>query len=373
MKQLGLIINPVAGMGGTVGLKGTDGSEILRRAQELGAVPQAHKRAEQALAALTSMASDIVLLTFGDTMGEAVATACGLRPQVIGSGSTPQTTPNDTSAAARLMAAAGVDLLLFVGGDGTARDVCGVVGTNVTALGVPAGVKIHSAVFAASPTAAGQVTASVLSGDISRVVEAEVMDINEEDYRQGILSARLYGYLTIPDARRLLQGLKAGSSSGERTMQRAIATELAEQITDDRYYIVGPGTTCRPFMELLGLDNSLLGVDLVRARRQVGKDMSEREILATVADSQCSLIVTPVGGQGFLLGRGNQQISPDVIRRVGKENIIVVATAEKLCSLRGRPLLVDTGDAGTDSYLCGYYRVITGYRENTIYRISRPI
>ena len=370
MKQMGLIINPIAGMGGTVGLKGTDGNEILRRAQELGAVPQAHKRAEQALAPLTSMASDIVLLTFGDTMGEAVATACGLRPQVIGSGSTPQTTPNDTSTAARLMAAAGVDLLLFVGGDGTARDVCGVVGTNVTALGVPAGVKIHSAVFAASPAAAGQVAASVLSGDISRVVEAEVMDINEEDYRQGILSARLYGYLTIPDARRLLQGLKAGSSSGERTMQLAIATELAEQITDDRYYIVGPGTTCRPFMELLGLDNSLLGVDLVRARRQIGKDMSEREILAAVSDSPSSIIVTPVGGQGFLLGRGNQQISPGIIERVGRDHIIVISTPAKLKGIAGEILRVDTGDTKIDDMLRGYIRVVTDYNEMRLIKIE---
>jgi len=372
MKKLGLIVNPVAGMGGAVGLKGTDGQEILERARELGAVPRAHVRAERALTPLTSMADDIELLTFGDTMGETTATACGLRPQVLGSGSAPHTTAEDTATAARLMQAAGVDLLLFVGGDGTARDVCSAIGTGITVLGVPAGVKIHSAVFAASPIAAGQVVASVLSGDISRVIEAEVMDINEEDYRQEILSARLYGYLTIPDARRLLQGLKAGSSHNERTMQLAIATELVEHMTDDRCYLVGPGTTCRPLMEHLGLDNTLLGVDVIRAGRQVGKDMSERELLAAIGDSPTSLIVTPVGGQGFLLGRGNQQISPEVIKKVGRDNIIVVATAEKLCSFRGRPLLVDTGDADTDSHLCGYHRVITGYRENTIYKISSP-
>ena len=184
MKKLGLIVNPVAGMGGAVGLKGTDGQEILERARALGAVPRAHERAEQALTPLTSMADDIELLTFGDTMGEAIATARGLRPRVIGSGSAPHTTAEDTASAARLMQAAGVDLLLFVGGDGTARDICAVVGTGITVLGVPAGVKIHSAVFAASPIAAGQVAASVLTGEISRVVEAEVMDINEEDYRQ---------------------------------------------------------------------------------------------------------------------------------------------------------------------------------------------
>ncbi len=370
MKTLGLIVNPVAGMGGSVGLKGTDGPEILERAEQLGARPQAHKRAARALAALIPHSDKFVLLTFSNVMGEAPAAECGLEPQVIGSGSSPRTTPNDTARAARQMADRGVDLLLFAGGDGTARDLCGAIGTSVTVLGIPAGVKIHSAVFASSPPAAGQIAASFLAGEITRVKEAEVMDINEEDYRREILSARLYGYMAIPDGRRLLQGLKAASAPDERAVQMAIATELIESMTDDRCYIVGPGSTCRPLMEMLGVDNSLLGVDMVRGGRQIGKDMSEREILEGTADAECSLILTPVGGQGFLLGRGNQQISPEVIRRVGKENIIVVATPEKLTSLRGRPLLVDTGDSETDLYLCGYYRVVTGYREAAVYRVS---
>jgi predicted polyphosphate/ATP-dependent NAD kinase len=370
MKTLGLIINPVAGMGGAVGLKGTAGPEILERAEQLGAIPKAHARAEQALAALLTRYDSFELLTFGGDMGESPAIACELRPQVIGTGSSPRTTPEDTVKAARQMAERGVDLLLFAGGDGTARDICGAVGTSTTVLGIPAGVKIHSAAFASSPAAAGQVAASFLAGEIARVKEAEVMDIDEEDYRRGILSARLYGYLRIPDARRLLQGLKAGSAPDERTVQEAIAAELAERMTDDRCYIVGPGTTLKPLMEMLGFDNSLLGVDMVRAGKQIGKDLGEREILEKMADRPCGLILTPVGGQGFLLGRGNQQISPDVVSRVGRENIIVAATPEKLTSLRGRPLLVDTGDEATDVYLCGYYRVITGYRDSAVYRVS---
>ncbi|MGD2151803.1 MAG: ATP-NAD kinase family protein [Gemmatimonadales bacterium] len=370
MKKLGLIVNPVAGMGGTVGLKGTDGTELLRRAEELGAVPQAERRAERTLAALVPLAEELELLTFGGSMGEAAAAASGLEPKVIGSGSTPRTTAADTAEAARRLAAHGVVLLLFAGGDGTARDICRAIGTSLTVLGIPAGVKIQSAVFATSPAAAGQVAESYLTGGIGREKEAEVMDINEDDYRRDILSARLYGYLKIPDARRQLQGRKAASAPDERAMQSAIAAELVERMTDDRCYIVGPGTTCRPFMQMLGLEGSLLGVDMVRGRRLIGKDVSEREILQKTAEVPSSLILTPVGGQGFLLGRGNQQISPAVIKRVGKENIIVAATAEKLSSLRGRPLLVDTGDPETDCYLRGYYRVVTGYRENTIYRVS---
>jgi predicted polyphosphate/ATP-dependent NAD kinase len=370
MKKLGLIVNPVAGMGGAVGLKGTDGPELLQRAEQLGALPQAGKRAEQAIAALSPLADSLELLTFSGSMGEAAAATCGIKPQVIGSGSSPRTTPEDTREAARRMATHGVDLLLFAGGDGTARDVCDAIGTSLTALGIPAGVKIQSAVFANSPAAAGRAAESFLSGRIRREKEAEVMDINEDDYRREILSTRLYGYLKIPDARRLLQGGKSASAPDERAIQQAIAAELVEQMTEDRCYIVGPGTTCRPLMEMLGLDYSLLGIDMIRGRRLIGKDMSEREILGKMVDGNCSLILTPVGGQGFLLGRGNQQISPAVIKKVGKQNIIVAATAEKLSSLRGRPLLVDTGDAETDSYLCGYYRVVTGYRDTTVYKVS---
>ena len=369
-KKLGLIVNPVAGMGGTVGLKGTDGIDLLRRAEELGAVPRAEQRAEQALAALAQLGDKPEILTYAGSMGESAALTSGFAPEVIGSGSAPRTTPQDTMEAARRMAERAVDLLLFAGGDGTARDICGAVGKSVTVLGVPAGVKIQSAVFATTPTVAGEIAASYLTGGVSRDKEAEVMDIDEDAYRGGILSARLYAYMRIPDASRRLQGLKSASRPSESAQQHAIATELVQQLSDDRRYIVGPGTTLRSFMELLTLDDTLLGVDVIQAGRLVAKDASEMEILAATAGYPCGLILTPVGGQGFLLGRGNQQISPAVLRRVGKENITVAATAEKISLLRGRPLLVDTGDAATDSYLCGYYRIVTGYRENIVYKVS---
>jgi predicted polyphosphate/ATP-dependent NAD kinase len=357
MKKLGLIVNPVAGMGGAVGLKGTDGPDIVERAARLGAVPRAGQRAEQTLSILRPLSDRVTILTYGGAMGEAAASASGFDPVVIGSGSTPRTTPQDTVRAARRMAQEEVDLLLFAGGDGTARDVFDAVNTTVSALGIPAGVKIHSAVFASSPA-------------IKREKRAEVMDIDEDAYRRAILSASLYGYLRIPDARRLLQGGKAATAPDERSVQAAIAASLAEQLANDFRYLVGPGTTCAAFMELLGLDNTLLGIDLIHDGHLIGQDMSEREILEQTDDVACGLVLTPVGGQGFLLGRGNQQLSPAVIQRVGKQNIIVAATAEKLSSLHGGPLLVDTGDSGTDSYLCGYYRVVTGYRQTAVYRVS---
>jgi predicted polyphosphate/ATP-dependent NAD kinase len=343
---------------------------LLERAIQLGAVPRAEKRTEAALGALAQLGRDLEVITYGGAMGESAVVSRGMKLIIVGSASSSKSTPNDTRDAARALAADSVDLLLFTGGDGTARDIYDAVGTAITTLGVPAGVKIQSAVFATNPAVAGQVAAAYLKGGLRRTKQAEVMDIDEEEYRRGVLSARLHGYLQIPDASHRLQNRKAATAPSERLTQQAIAQELVERMTDDRFYIVGPGTTCACLMEMLGLGNSLLGVDIIRGRQLVGKDLSEQQILKSIGDEECCLILTPIGGQGFLLGRGNQQISPDVIRKVLKENIIVVATSEKLSALRGRPLLVDTGDADCDSYLPGYYRVITGYREATVYRVT---
>lgn len=370
MKKLGLIVNPIAGMGGAVGLKGTDGPALLERAQALGAVPRAQRRAESALAVVAQLNDMPELVTYSGAMGETAAAACGLKPTIAGSAASYPSTTDDTREAANRICAHGVDLLLFAGGDGTARDIHDAVGRSLVCLGIPAGVKIQSAVFGTSPAVAGQIAASFISGTLSRTKQAEVMDINEEEYRKDILSARLFGYLEIPDASQMLQSRKAASAPSESVLQRAIAADVVEQMKDEVFCLIGPGTTCRAVMEQVDLEASLLGVDLVRAGRLVGKDLNEGDILEAIGNEECRLVLTPIGGQGFLLGRGNQQISPEVLHRVGKGNFIVVATTEKLSSLRGRPLLVDTGDLELDRHLRGYYRVVTGYRETTIYKVS---
>ncbi len=368
-KKLGLIVNPVAGMGGTVGLKGTDGPELLDRAKALGAVPRSEDRAVVALAQLSRLGDALEILTYGGPMGEAATVAAGLSPTVVGNSASPVSTSADTMEAARTLAGSAVNLLMFAGGDGTARDVYDAIGTTVTCLGIPAGVKIQSAVYATSPAGAGKIAASFLARGSDRTRHAEVMDIDEDDYRREILSSRLYGYLEIPDAGDRLQSRKAASAPSEQSAQQAIAAEVIELMNDDCFYIVGPGTTCRTLMEQLKVDSSLLGVDLTRGRKLIGKDLSEHEILETIDRADCCLVLTPIGGQGFLLGRGNQQISPEVIRRVGRDKIMILATMGKIALLGGRPLLVDTGDAECDGYLSGYYRVVTGFREATVYRV----
>jgi predicted polyphosphate/ATP-dependent NAD kinase len=370
LKKLGLIVNPIAGMGGRVGLKGTDGSDILQKAVELGAKPQSQNRTVEVLKKLKPLKDTIDLITCPNKMGEKAAIRCGFSPNIIGTITDPTTTASDTRKAAKEMLDLRVDLLLFAGGDGTARDIYTAVGDSMVVLGIPAGVKIHSAVYACNPVRAGELALLFLQGKAKNILEAEVMDIDEEDYRKGRLRAKLYGYLKIPFERRYLQRVKAGSPVSEQYSQEAIAHDVTENMSDEFYYIVGPGTTTRSIMEKLNLNDTLLGIDLIHKKKLVGKDLNEADLLEKIKGKKTKLIITPIGGQGYLFGRGNQQISPEVIKHVGKDNIIIVATKHKINSLYGRPLLVDTGDKAVDRLLNDYFKVITGHREAIIYKAT---
>jgi predicted polyphosphate/ATP-dependent NAD kinase len=368
-RRLGLIVNPVAGMGGAVGLKGSDGADTQRRARELGAVPRAPARAAEALRAFGSLPAEAELVTWSGEMGANAARQAGLAATVVGESAAGGSSAEDTRRAARALAALGVELLLFAGGDGTARDVYDAVGERVLALGIPAGVKIHSAVYATTPRAAGDLAARVLAGQARRARQAEVMDLDEEEFRRGRVSAQLYGYLRVPEDRTAVQSLKSASPPGEEASLAGIAADVIEGMQPGWLYLVGPGTTTRPILTSLGLDKMLLGVDVVQDRAPVARDVGERELLRLLDGRPARIVVTPIGGQGYIFGRGNQQLSPAVIRRVGRDNILVVATRSKLAALRGEPLLVDSGDEETDALLRGYHSVVTGYRERAICRV----
>jgi predicted polyphosphate/ATP-dependent NAD kinase len=318
-------------------------------------------------------------------MGADEARACGLDAAVAGEpAELTQTTAADTEAAARALRDAGVELLLFAGGDGTARNVFDAVGDSLAVLGVPAGVKIHSAVFATTPAAAGDLAALYLQGrrEALRLREAEVMDIDEDAFRQGRVSARLYGYLQVPYQRTLVQSAKAGGVAGDAAELAGVAHDVVNDMSPATLYLLGPGTTTRAIVEALGLAKTLLGVDAVRDRKLVGVDLSEAQIVALLdrygggepdgPAPQARIVSTVIGGQGHIFGRGNQQLSPAVIRRVGTDHVIVVATQTKLLSLGGGPLLVDTGDPALDLELGGYAKVVTGLGERMMYRIGAP-
>lgn len=373
MKRLGLIINPIAGIGGRVGLKGSDGVEIQRKALALGAQPQSHLRAAQALEALLPLRDTFELVTPPGAMGDTVARQCGFIPHPLPFSSWEEgnsTSAEDTIRAGRWMADHPVDLLLFAGGDGTARDIFTAVGTQVPVLGIPAGVKIHSAVFATHPRAAGEIAAAYVRGERLELREAEVVDLDEETYRAGSVITRLYGYLQVPHVAHRLQNKKAPTPASESVRAESIAAAVIESMQPGWIYILGPGTTTRVIADRLGFPKTLVGVDVYSRAGVIALDVSEARLLELIESQPAKIIVTPIGGQGFIFGRGNQQIAPRVIQKVGRENILVVSLSEKLNAMKGEPFMVDTGDSSVDEMLAGYMQVIVGYWEKVIYRIA---
>ncbi len=360
-KTVGFIVNPIAGMGGAVGLKGTDGEVILQLALKLGAKPIASKRAETFLSELSPFKEYLTLVVGSGDMGEVEAKKQNYHIKVIGEAKN-ETSSRDTETVAEGIVKTGVDLLIYCGGDGTTRDIQKVIDFKVPVLGVPTGVKMHSASFAISPKAAARVAAQFLWGGLP-LKEAEVMDIDECAFREGHLSAELHGYVLTPFEPHLIQGNKMESSNTEDEVenQAAIAIYLIEEMKSDVYYIVGPGTTTRTIADLLDQKKTLLGVDVFLDKKIVKKDVNATQIMELIADKPAHIIVTPIGGQGFIFGRGNQQISREVIRKVGLSNITVIATKSKIDRLNC--LRVDTGDSELDNLLReNGIRVITDYK-----------
>lgn len=367
--RLGFIVNPIAGMGGRVGLKGTDGKEVLEEAIRRGAKKESPIKAKKALGELTPLKEEVEIITCPGDMGEDVAKDLGFKVEVLEE-IRDLKGPEATEKAAEIMVTKEVDLLLFAGGDGTARNVYNSVGDKIPVLGIPAGVKIHSGVFSSHPKGAGKVALKFLQGEDLEIKEMEVMDIDEEAFRQGSVMAKLYGYMKVPFEPELVQNQKSGGIVGEEQALDGIADRIVESMEPDVVYIVGSGTSTRYIMDKLGLPNTLLGIDLVKNKEVIKSDANEKDILEAIEGHKAKIIVTVIGGQGYIFGRGNQQISGEVIKKVGKENIIVIATKKKLMSLKGAPLLVDTGDDEVNKLFNGYIRVRTNYSEESIEKVK---
>jgi predicted polyphosphate/ATP-dependent NAD kinase len=377
--RLGFVINPLAGIGGSVALKGSDGKDIVELALSRGASLRAETRASVALQEISQQAvsHDIIFLTAAGAMGEDVLLSHELPCEVIYEAGE-RTTADDTKNVVRRFVELGVDLVVFAGGDGTARDVLdamdipgsGDLKPSIPVIGIPAGVKIHSAVYAVTPSRAGELMNLLLSGEPMSVHEAEVMDLDEDAFRQGQVNSRCYGYLPVPVDDTRMQVMKQGSLNHHEIALQDIAAEIIETMEQDVYYLIGSGSSTAEIMRQLSLQNTLLGVDIVYNHELVASDVDEQTILNVINDHPSKIVVTAIGGQGHVFGRGNQQFSPKVIRKVGGENIIIIATNEKLRSLDKRPMILDTGDADLDKQLAGLYSVVTGYQQKTLYRLK---
>ncbi|MEM3725355.1 MAG: ATP-NAD kinase family protein [Candidatus Bathyarchaeia archaeon] len=369
VKTVGFVVNPVAGMGGAVGLKGTDGKAILEKAVSLGAKPIAPVRAEFFLSELKPIREKIRLVVGAGKMGEDEAKGYGFTYTVFGERKR-ETSAEDTIEIAEKFKDIGASLLVFCGGDGTARDIFKAVNTGLPVLGVPTGVKMHSAIFATDPKAAAKIVTAFLFEGLP-LKEAEVMDVDEEAFRKGRISAELYGYMLVPYEPSLIQSAKMASPITENELrnQAAIAIYIIENMQPDVIYIIGPGTTTRTIGDLLDAKKTLLGVDLFCNKKLVAKDVNEKQILEKIRGKKAQIIVTPIGGQGFIFGRGNQQISPKVIRQVGINNIIVVATKSKVENLKS--LRVDTGDPNLDEELRKHQlKIIVDYKTERVMRVE---
>jgi predicted polyphosphate/ATP-dependent NAD kinase len=407
--KLGFVINPVAGVGGSVALKGSDGESTPEKALALGAEFKANQRATTALSVLEPYKSQITIYTASGAMGENCARDLGFEVVVVTqsaeasttelsvgevnasevtSSSCLNTTAQDTKDAVTALMQAHVDVLLFAGGDGTARDICSIVDDRFPVLGIPAGCKIHSGVYAVTPKAAGRVVEMLVTNQLVTLTDADVMDIDESLFRQGVVKAKRYGEMQIPSELRYVQAVKSGGKETDELVLQDIAAHVIETM-DDELYIMGSGSTTAFIMEELGEENTLLGVDVLHDHAVIANDVTEPQLWELInkhsleiqsaenriasQNDQLKLVITLIGGQGHIFGRGNQQLSPRIIKAIGKNNIIIVATKTKLAALNNRPLIIDTGDTQLDQTLSGYFPVITGYKDQVLYPASSPI
>ena len=369
MIVIGLIVNPIAGMGGKVALKGTDGEAVLQKARSLGAVPEAPLKARRALAALLAGGKDFRILTCGGKMGEDSCRLAGVPCEVVFRPESPEeSSAKDTREAVKALRRAGAEIIAFAGGDGTARDILDAAGSDFPVLGIPAGVKIQSAVFALTPETAGQVLSFLSSAENARFEQREVADLDEEAYRNGHVSASLYGTMLVPDKPETLQDMKQSGFGSDEGQLLGAAQYLEENMDPDLFYAVGSGTSAKCICRYLGIDGELLGVDVIRDKKLVKKDCTAAELESFAGTGKLRIIVSFIGGQGFVFGRGNHQFSPEVLKRVGKEGITVVAPLSKLISVEGQCLRMDIPDPEVKKQLEGYYQVLAGYG----YRVLLP-
>ena len=385
MRKIGLIVNPVAGLGGMSAFKGSDDVQVQLAAIKAGYEKHATKKATVALEKISDLTEDFQLFTISGEMGENAAVLTGIQPVVFRRNERisemtddfekPVTTAEDTHEGVRWLLDNGVDVIVFAGGDGTARDVLKAADNRVPVIGIPAGVKMHSAVYAVSAVTAGYVLRTFVQGKSWRIEKREVMDIDEALFRQGIVSASLFGFLPVVVQKNYIQNTKQSSVSTEQELE-TMAHCIVERMEDDVYYLIGPGSTTEVIKKKLGIEGTLLGVDVVQNRKLIVKDTDERQLYSLLegceTDSAAVILTTFIGGQGHIFGRGNQQFSPRVIHKVGKENIRIVATVSKLAALKLAPLLADTGDSELDVYLAGYYRININLKEAVLYRVVCP-
>lgn len=370
MKNIGLLVNPVAGMGGKVGLKGTDGPEVLIEARKRGAEPESPKKSRLALDKLLALKDSLHFFVASGDMGENQVKELGFAYTLLHSyEGDPK--PEDSYALLEKFKEENLDLILFSGGDGTARDVTKYIGTDIPVIGIPAGVKIHSGVYAKTPEHAGELAALYMKNPQLHLKEEEIIDIEENAFRRDEIVTAVYGYMKVPFDDSHLQNRKSVTPQSDEGAQESAALQVIDDMEDDVLYIIGSGSTPYGILKELGIEGTKLGVDIIRNKELIARDVYDQQIIDYIKDEpDVRLVVTPMGSQGYLFGRGNQQLSAAVLKLIKKENITIMCTPGKMNSFQGRPLITYTGDPDVDKALAGYYKVITGYGNARMYKLE---
>jgi len=374
--KIGFVINPWAGIGGTVALKGSDGADVRQKALDRGATPRANEKALVMLKAFQQscrLSHSVQWFVAQGDMGfdalhkiDIPTEQITIQPGTLAS----QTEATDTEKTVSWFVGQGVDLIVFAGGDGTARNVCSKNGSMIPVLGIPAGVKIHSGVFAVTAHAAGEVLAGLIDGRLTELRIEEVRDIDESAFRENKVVTKYYGEMKVPVSAEFMQHVKVGGIENESLVLNDIAAWITENIESDICYFVGSGKSTATLMDHLQLPNTLLGIDACLNGKVILHDCTEQDILRLMDGYPFRFILSIIGGQGHIFGRGNAQISPTVLRKINKNQLWLIGTKAKLKSLDGRPLLVDSSDPELDQKWAGLIEVITGYNDQIVYPVA---
>ena len=386
--RLGLVVNPDAGLGGKLGYKGSDGR--AKEARNAGAIDRSGPRMNEALANLDELLSSSLnrtnakptIVCYSGRMGSTwLINTDSFDLEIIGE--TPvETSADDTIKLVDDLINAGIDGILYAGGDGTTRDIANALkisesngkteATKTPLIGVPAGVKMHSGCFATTPKAAAEVTLAFILGDLM-VAITEIMDLDEEVYLKGEWRVRMYAEAYTPSSPKYMQGAKEQvERESEAETIEGMADHVKNLIEDDDSLMVifGSGGTMRQIGKHLGYELTLLGIDIFE-NGNIHNDLNEQGLLNLIKNhtGKVQLLLSPMGGQGFLIGRGNLQLSADVLREIGIENILGIATPAKLLGLSS--VRIDTGDATLDAEFQTrkFIKLLQGYRVTRVIRV----
>lgn len=389
--KIGLVVNPYAGLGGEAALKGTDGVDVRQQALDYHhQTLRSPKRVERFLNALVQLPcqtsetaeratiADIEWYCLPNDLGESALKEQGIIPKVLSYQAF--NTSQDTLQAVQYFMQSKVDLIVFAGGDGTARDVLDALGdenTNALSIGIPAGVKMQSAVFAITPEMAAQILHQWLQGELNTVALQDVRDIDESALRDNKIRSKYYGAMHTLASPQFLQRLKQSGIEQDDLVLDDIADHLDELLDEGFTLLIGPGSTTAHFMQRQGLKNTLVGFDALNKDGLIGTDLTGQQCQKLLeSHAHFKLVITPTGQQGFLIGRGNQQLTEHFLSYIKKEQICIISTKNKLNEISDRQLHIDTNNLELDEKLSGFYPIVTAYQETVIYpvgKLMRPI